>query len=92
MLLRHLIATSQSWCQSIVYCATKSLENISSLIDTQSHTLKSIYYQYPASVYPAITSLILIGGCVEGLRVGGRIEVKYFIFDDHIMRLICIVT
>jgi hypothetical protein len=77
MLLRSLTEGSASlhWSTLITAAAHRALLALPSLVEAQRFTLVPAFYRRPHPVYHALAALCLLGGCVEGLRVGGRIEV-----------------
>lgn len=80
MLLRSLVQeniSSSAWSSHIIKATYHALLALPSLvsIDSEKFSLKPEFYHDPRPVYQALAALCLLGGCVEGLRAGGRIEV-----------------
>jgi len=77
MLLRSLVEseTSPQWSALITEAARQALIALPTLVDVERFSLIPEFYRRPQRLYHALSALCLLGGCVEGLRVGGRIEV-----------------
>jgi hypothetical protein len=81
MLLRSLVESSASppttsWSALITVAARNALLALPALVEAQRFALIPDLYRRPRPVYHTLAALCLLGGCVEGLRVGGRIEAR----------------
>jgi hypothetical protein len=81
MLLRSLVESSASppttsWSALITAAARNALLALPALVEAQRFALIPDLYRRPRPVYHTLAALCLLGGCVEGLRVGGRIEAR----------------
>jgi len=76
MLLRHLMSVSPDWLDALSPVILDSLKRIPSLVDPHKSILSETGRQRSDLLYYVLSALSLVGGHTDGLRVGGRVEVK----------------